>query len=94
MAPLGPSCDRAEGLLAAANGEKEQAAAALRSALDGFERLRVPFEAARTREALAAVSSPEDAQPLLTQALDTYESLGARPLAERARLALKAATAP
>jgi class 3 adenylate cyclase/tetratricopeptide (TPR) repeat protein len=88
-ATLGPTMDRAKGVMTGAVGKTEAATGLLRRALEGFERLGVPFEAARTREALADVSPPRDAQALLTQALEAYESLGARPHAERARTALK-----
>jgi tetratricopeptide (TPR) repeat protein len=84
-APVGPTIDRAKGLMNGAAGQVEAAAALLRQALSGFERLGITFEIARTKEALADVSSPREAEALLTDALDTYESLGARPHADRAR---------
>jgi class 3 adenylate cyclase/tetratricopeptide (TPR) repeat protein len=84
-ATLEPTRDRAEGLMKAAAGETEQADRTLRRALEGFERLKVPFEIARTQEALASVSPPADAARLLHRALETYERLEARPHAERAR---------
>ena len=46
---LAPVCDRAEGLLLTAAGHRREAAEKLRSAVRGFERLNVPYEAARTR---------------------------------------------
>jgi len=52
---LAPYCDRAEGLVHGQAGRTRQAAQALRRALARFEQLGVPFEAARTREQLAAV---------------------------------------
>jgi class 3 adenylate cyclase/tetratricopeptide (TPR) repeat protein len=88
-APIGPTSDWAEGLMKAAAGESGAASGLIRQALEVFERLSVPFETARTKEALAEVSSPEDAKPLVAQALDTYEALGARPHADRARAALR-----
>jgi tetratricopeptide (TPR) repeat protein len=90
---LGPTCDRAEGQMAAARGKPEEAEAQLRRALEGFERLKVPFEIARTQEALASVSPPAEAGPLLRRALETYERLEAKPHAERVRNRLTGSTA-
>jgi hypothetical protein len=73
---LAPACDRAEGVLHAGAGGRREAARALRRAVDGFERLGVPFEAARTRERLAAVVEPAAARPLLEAASSAYERLG------------------
>jgi hypothetical protein len=53
---LAPVCDRAEGLAHGQAGRTREAARALRRALSRFERLGVPFEAARTREHLASVA--------------------------------------
>ena len=69
---LGPACDRAEGLAHAQTGRPAEAAWALRRALAGFERLSVPFEAARTREHLATLDPPTAARPLLEAGLSTY----------------------
>ena len=66
--------------------------AALRSALEAFERLPDVFEAARTREALAEAIPPER-ESLLRAALSTYEQLGAAPHAARVRELLAAARA-
>jgi hypothetical protein len=76
---LAPACDRGEGLLHAGAGRRREAARALRAAVDGFERLGVPFEAARTREQLAAVVPAAEARSLLEAAGSTYERLGAAP---------------
>jgi hypothetical protein len=89
LAILPPTCDRAEGHLAAADGDTPKALRLLGLALEGFERLGVPFEAARTREALAAVSSTDDAAMLLRRSLDTYERLGAGPRAMHVRAVLE-----
>jgi hypothetical protein len=89
LAILPPTCDRAEGHLAVADGDIPKAVRLLGLALEGFERLGVPFEAARTREALAAVSSPDDAAMLLRRSLDTYERLGAGPRALHVRATLE-----
>jgi tetratricopeptide (TPR) repeat protein len=79
---LGPVCDRVEGLAHA------QAGLVLRRALAGFKRPGDPFEAARTREQLAAVTPSPAARSLLEAALATYERLacGPREQAMRARL--------
>jgi DNA-binding SARP family transcriptional activator/tetratricopeptide (TPR) repeat protein len=85
---LGPFCDRAEGLLHARAGRRPAARRALRRALARFEQLEVPFEAARTREGLAAVEPAPAARSLLEAAMATYQRLGAGPclLAVRSRL--------
>jgi hypothetical protein len=75
---LGPFSDRAEGLLEAHRGREREAGRLLRRALDQFEAMSVPFEAARTREHLATFQ-PAGAAPLLRAALETYGRLGARP---------------
>jgi len=46
---LAPVCDRAERMLLTAAGHRRAAAEKLGSAVRGFERLNVPYEAARTR---------------------------------------------
>jgi class 3 adenylate cyclase/tetratricopeptide (TPR) repeat protein len=84
---LGQACDRAEGVLELATGDRDRGIALLRSAIAGFERMSVPFEVAKTKELLAEVEK-EGAEELLAQALETYDALGARPHAERARAAL------
>jgi hypothetical protein len=73
------ACDRAEGRTHAQAGRPAEAARALRRALARFERLSVPFEAARTREHLAALEPPTAARPLLEAARSTYERLDCRP---------------
>jgi class 3 adenylate cyclase/tetratricopeptide (TPR) repeat protein len=84
---LGPVADRAEGRLRVHQGDREGASALMQSALAGFERLHVPFEAARTREELAELA-PERATELRAQALATYEQLGAMPHIDRLRATL------
>jgi hypothetical protein len=76
---LAPYCDRAEGLVHAQDGRARQAAQALRRSLARFEQLGVPFEAARTREQLAAVEPAAAARSLLQAALSTYERLDCAP---------------
>jgi hypothetical protein len=85
---LAPFCDRVEGLAHVRAGRTPEAARALRRALGGFERLGEAFEAARTRERLAAVEPPGAARSLLEAALATYERLACVPRerAVRARL--------
>ncbi len=76
---LAPHCDRAEGLLHGERGRRLDAARALRKALARFEELRIPFEAARTRERLAAFEPPAVARRLREAARSTYRRLGAAP---------------
>jgi DNA-binding SARP family transcriptional activator len=85
---LGPWCDRAEGLAAAADGSRRHAADALTRAVEAFDALGVVFEAARTRVDLAKLGSRTAARELLLAALETYEHLGAGPSAERVRVQL------
>ena len=66
LALASPAIDRAEGLASAAAGDVPRAVELLRRAVDGFDPLS-PFEAARTREALAAVD-PEGRDELLSAA--------------------------
>jgi len=85
LALASPAIDRAEGLASAAAGDVARGVELLRSAIDAFDRIS-PFEAARTREALAGID-PEHRDQLLRAALTTYERLGAKPHAARARSA-------
>jgi class 3 adenylate cyclase/tetratricopeptide (TPR) repeat protein len=78
--------DRAEGLVHLASG-KSSGVRLLRSAIDEFEGLSLPFDAARTRELLAR-AVPDKASELLSAALETHERLGATPHIERVRAAL------
>ena len=88
LALLPPTCDRAEGDIAAAGGDTAAAHRLWARALEGFERVGVPYEAARSRERLAATSSDDAATVLLENALATYEEMQAAPSAERVRAAL------
>ena len=88
MAVLGPACDRAEGLVEAVGGKRWTAIELLKGSLGAFERLSVPFEAARTRETLAGITGPEEARDYLEHAIAAYDRLGAVPSLERARAAL------
>ena len=78
-----PTCDRAEGLASAAAGDRSAAVALLTRAVEGFDRLSMPLQAARAREHLATVS-PSSSQ-LRAAALEAYTELGATPDAERVR---------
>jgi hypothetical protein len=82
---LGPWCDRAEGMAAAADGAREVAVRALTRAVEAFDRFGVVFEAARTREEAAKLATPTDARALLLSALEGYASVGATPSAEQVR---------
>jgi hypothetical protein len=88
LAVLPPTCDRAEGDVMAAAGDPAAARVLWTRALEGFERLGIPYEAARTRERLAAASPDDAAAALLRNALATYEEMHATPSAERVRAAL------
>jgi hypothetical protein len=88
LALLPPTCDRAEGDVAAAVGDTAIARRLWTRALEGFERVGVPYEAARTKERLAAASPDDVAAALLENALATYERMRAAPSAERVRAAL------
>ncbi len=81
---MAPITDRSEARLRLHQGDREGAAALLREALAAFDRLGVPFEAARTREELAELESG-GAPALRAEALDVYERLGATPHADRVR---------
>jgi tetratricopeptide (TPR) repeat protein len=84
---LVPFSDRAEGLLQAHRGREREARRLLHRALERFQQISVPFEAARTQEHLATVE-PALATHMLSGALETYTRLGAGPSekAVRARL--------
>jgi DNA-binding NarL/FixJ family response regulator len=84
LAILGPVCDRAEGMVASADGDTERAIELLREALAGFERLGVPYEVARTKTLLGTVMPDGDA--MLAEAITTAESLlSVQPAASAAR---------
>jgi tetratricopeptide (TPR) repeat protein len=79
--------ERAHGRTLLAAGEAQQGIAALRRALAEFDRLPMPFEAARTREALAE-AVPAERSALLEEAVAVYRKLRAAPHLERAELHL------
>lgn len=86
LAAMAPTCDRAESLARAAAGSTADAAVLLSRAVDGFDRLSMPLQAARAREQLSRVVAD---RALLRSALDAFEGLGAVRDAARAREALR-----
>jgi DNA-binding CsgD family transcriptional regulator len=84
---------RCSGILAAARGDAESAAAALARALAAHERCPVPFERARTLLVLGQVHRRAKrkrlAKEALTAALDIFESVRSELWAERARTELQ-----
>ncbi len=87
--PLLALAERAEGMLAAAQGDHEAARPLLEDAVDRFERSGSPYEAARTRVELAtslvALGRTDVAEREASAAVDALLNLGATPEAERAR---------
>jgi hypothetical protein len=83
-----PVADRIEGELLIKRGETDVAQPLLERALQRFEALSVPFDAARTRELLANLADPPVARQLLENALETYRRLGALPYVARVEAAL------
>jgi class 3 adenylate cyclase/tetratricopeptide (TPR) repeat protein len=81
--------DRAMGRSLVADGRVHDGVAALRRAIETFDRVPVVFEAARTREVLAD-AVPQERRVLLQSALATYERLAAAPHLERVREKLRA----
>ena len=86
LAAMTPTCDLAEGVARAAAGSAGDAAALLGRAVDGFDHLLQPLQAARAREQLSRVVTDHT---LLRSALDAFEGLGAVRDAARAREALR-----
>jgi hypothetical protein len=80
---LGPACDRSEGLVRAAEGHRDAALGTLRRSVEAFDQLGARYEAARTREAMASISSTENRRELLLDALGCYQEIGARRDADR-----------
>ena len=74
---LGPAADRAEGLLTAHRGDSTAARELLRRAISGYDDLRIPLEAALTKERLAALGEEPERSQLLVDVLTTYRQLGA-----------------
>lgn len=73
-------------------GDLPAAQTRLAQALEVFTRVGTPWQAARTRVALAETAAdPAAARAHYTEALAAFESLGAQPDAVRVRAALQAA---
>jgi hypothetical protein len=83
LALVEPTIARAEALALASTGDNAEAEELLRSSAAEFERMGVVFEAALTKERLAAVTSRGDESRLRAEALAVYEQLGADPHADR-----------
>lgn len=81
---LGPMSDRVAGLVKLADGDSARATLLLRRAATGFRRIKVPFEQARTLEALAE-AFPAGAHASRSAVLAIYDRLGARPAARSLR---------
>jgi hypothetical protein len=81
---LGPMSDRTAGLVNLADGDLSRAAALLQRGATGFHRFKVPFEEARTLEALAE-ALPAGAEASRSAALAIYDRIGARPAARSLR---------
>jgi tetratricopeptide (TPR) repeat protein len=73
---LEPVCDRAEGALENARGQRQQARRLLGRSLARFDLMGMKYEAARTRELLAAVEPAATRHALRRAARKTYEELG------------------
>jgi hypothetical protein len=73
---LRPMADRVEGLIALSEGDPAAAAPLLRRAATAFRRFKVPFEEARTLDALAE-ATPARAEAHLAAAAAIYDRLGA-----------------
>ena len=84
FALLGPWCDLGEGALSLNAGNLAPAALHFVRAVEGFDHLKVPFEAARTRVWLAKVAEPAAARAALEAAKATFVTLGAKPLSTEA----------
>ena len=68
---LEPFCDRALGLMTAAAGDRRSATKHLIRALSGFEKFKVQYQATRTRQIMAALTTARGGSPeatLLTRA--------------------------
>jgi DNA-binding NarL/FixJ family response regulator len=83
----------AQGLVAAGTGAVDVATGHLESALVAFGEGGLPFEAARTRAALArviAATQPDVARSEARAALDVFDRIGARPDADATASLLRA----
>lgn len=75
----------AAAIAARGRGLLEREPAALARSAELLDHLDAPFEAARSRLALASCQDGEDRLATLTRARDAFEALGARPWAQRTR---------
>ena len=80
---LDAMAERADGRALLSAGDAQAGIAALRRAVAAFDRLSMPFEGARTREALAE-AVPGEGRELLEEAVTAYRRLGAAPHLDRA----------
>jgi tetratricopeptide (TPR) repeat protein len=94
LALVEPASDRAAGIVSAAAGDPATADACLTRALERFEQLGAVFEAALTKERLAALLPNVRAARLRREALATYKQLDAAPHAERLQAASRVLTRP
>jgi DNA-binding NarL/FixJ family response regulator len=96
--PLLASSELAEGAIAAADGDHQRARTLLEDAVDRFERLGAPFEAAEARielaASLAALGRTEAAEREAADARDRLLELGAGPEAEQAGRLLRSEPGP
>jgi hypothetical protein len=73
---IGPTADRVEGLVSLAAGDSTTAARSIRRSIRGFRRLKVPFEEARSLEALGRALPTAGAASARTAAAAIYLRLG------------------
>ena len=89
MPALGAVASHARGALELATGNADEAAARLQSAYRLWQAVEAPYEAARSRAALADAhlkqGDLESASLELHAAISTFERLGASPDLERSR---------
>jgi hypothetical protein len=79
---LAPMSDRVEGMANLADGDAIASMRLLRRAAAGFARLKVPYEEARTLQAMAQASPASTGRASHASALAIYERLGVAPAAQ------------
>jgi hypothetical protein len=72
---LEPFCDRALGLMTAACGDRRSARKHLVRVLSGFEKFKVPYQATRTRQIMAALTTARGGSAEATLAARAESSL-------------------
>jgi LuxR family transcriptional regulator, maltose regulon positive regulatory protein len=91
--PIKAALLRAEGNFNFASGRKDKARQNLEDAIDIYDRIKLPFESARTRltlsEVLIKINSLTHAEAELNEAMKALKSLGAEKDFEKARSLLK-----